>query len=141
MEKLITTLVAVLSIGGCSEKPDPMSERKPLPIIVQPMTADAMIVVAIEDFQSHQPPTPVDFRNVRFGLMPKDEQQNRALLCGEFLVFDGKDKREWTAFATIQTEGYEQWLGGAAFGICQQSNIKWQGDADYSAALKKKLPF
>lgn len=140
MVKLITTLVAVLSIGGCSEKPDPMSER-PSPIIVLPMTADAIIEVAIEDFQSHQPPTPVDFRNVRFGLIPNDEQQNLAMLCGEFLAFDGKDKREWTAFATIQTEGYEQWLGGAAFGICQHSHIKWQGNADYSAAFKKKPPF
>lgn len=45
---------------------------------------------------------------------------------------------KWTSFATIKTSGYEQWIGGAAKGYCEQPAIIWDL-TDYSSALMRKV--
>jgi hypothetical protein len=45
---------------------------------------------------------------------------------------------EWTAFVTIKTSGYEQWLGAQAAAFCQRSTVTWE-KGDWSSSLQSKL--
>jgi hypothetical protein len=59
-------------------------------------------------------------------------------MCGVFEPADSGGKAEWMPFATIQTSGYEQWLGGTAEGFCRASSMVWI-EGDWSSELKARL--
>lgn len=44
-----------------------------------------LITSASNDFRNHQPPTPIDFRNVKIGYIKSPNNEKTFLLCGEFL--------------------------------------------------------
>lgn len=67
-----------------------------------------LIASAANDFCNHQPPTPLDFRNLRIGYITSSNNERIFVLCGEFL---SKENNEWVEFTTIKTSGYEQYLG------------------------------
>lgn len=67
-----------------------------------------LIASAANDFRNHQPPTPLDFRNVKIGYINSSNNEKIYVLCGEFL---SKENKEWVEFTTIKTSGYEQYLG------------------------------
>ncbi len=94
-----------------------------------------LIDASANDFHDHQPPIPVSFRNVQF----KYYQEKNYLICGQFLAQGKKDKGEWTAFATIKTSGYEQWIGSNALAYCQDSKVISYKITDLSSILKSRF--
>jgi predicted secreted Zn-dependent protease len=92
-----------------------------------------LITSAAADFHSHQPPTPIDFRNVRIGYTTSKDSEKIFVLCGEFLSQEGK---QWSGFTTIKTSGYEQYLGETKY--CQDA-IMVLTDKNLSVELKNRL--
>lgn len=95
----------------------------------------ALLDASAKDFQAHQPPIPVRFRNVQF----KYFRANNYLICGEFLAQAKQDKQEWTPFATIKTSGYEQWIGSNALPYCQDAKAIPYKTTDLSSTLKSRF--
>ena len=102
-----------------------------------PELAD-LIDAAAKDFHAHRPPDPASFRNVRFGAIARADGAEQHLLCGEFLPTRSDGSGEWSAFATIRTSGYEQWLGAQAATWCERDDVQW-AKSDWSEALRLKL--
>ena len=92
-----------------------------------------LITSASNDFRNHQPPTPIDFRNLKIGYLKSPNSEKMFVLCGEFL---SQENKEWTAFTTIKTSGYEQYLGKTQY--CQDA-IMVLTDESLSVELKNKL--
>lgn len=97
-----------------------------------------LLDAAAKDFHTHQPPMPVAFRQIRFGYVVGDDQQQIDMICGEFLPETAKTQ-SWEPFVTIKTSGYEQWLGVAANTWCDHPEAKWQQSGDHSQELMKRL--
>lgn len=105
----------------------------------QPLPAEAaqtLLTHAASDFRAHMKPPPTDFRRVRLGQLASTDGHPRPVLCGEFRT---GPKAPWTAFATIQTDPYEQWIGGTATGYCKPPTFKASGLQDFSGALKERM--
>jgi hypothetical protein len=51
---------------------------------------------------------------------------------------DNQNKEEWTHFATIKTDPYEQWMGSNALTYCQDSKEITYTKIDLSIALKSR---
>jgi hypothetical protein len=98
-----------------------------------------LLTAAATDFHAHRPPDPDRFRHVRIGhaMTPGGEKQYR--LCGQFLPVQAGGKAAWTPFATIQTSGYEQWIGVQAAGFCLGSSIIWDKVGELSSSLQRRL--
>lgn len=77
-----------------------------------------LITSASKDFRNHQPPTPIDFRNVKIGYVISDTNEKIFVLCGEFL---SQENKKWKEFTTIKTFGYEQYLGKTLY--CQDATM------------------
>lgn len=92
-----------------------------------------LIISASNDFRNHQPPTPIDFRNVKIGYIKSSNNENIFILCGEFL---SQENKEWTEFTTIKTSGYEQYIGKTQY--CQDATMVLT-DENLSVELKNKL--
>jgi hypothetical protein len=70
-------------------------------------------------------------------MTPSGEKQY--MLCGQFLPAQEGGTAKWTPFATIKTDGYEQWIGAQAAGICQGSSVIWEKVGDLSSSLQSRL--
>jgi len=92
-----------------------------------------LITSASNDFRNHQPPTPIDFRNVKIGYIKSRNNEKIFVLCGEFL---SQENKEWTEFTTIKTSGYEQYLGKTQY--CQDATMILT-DEKLSLDLKNKF--
>lgn len=92
-----------------------------------------LITSASNDFRNHQPPTPIDFRNVKIGVIKSQNNEKTFVLCGEFL---SQENREWSEFATVKTSGYEQYFGKTQY--CQDATMVLT-DENLSAELKNRL--
>jgi len=92
-----------------------------------------LITSASHDFRNHQPPTPIDFRNIKIGYLTSSNSDKTFILCGEFL---SKENKEWIDFTTIKTSGYEHYLGKTQY--CQDA-IMVLTDENLSHELKNKL--
>jgi hypothetical protein len=92
-----------------------------------------LIASAANDFRNHQPPTPLDFRNVKIGYITSSNNEKIYVLCGEFL---SKENNEWVEFTTIKTSGYEQYLGKAHY--CQDATMLLT-DENLLVGLKTKF--
>jgi hypothetical protein len=88
---------------------------------------------AANDFRNHPPPTPVNFRNVKIGYIKSSNNEKIFTRCGEFL---SQENKEWVAFATIKTSGYEQYIGKTHY--CQDATMVLTDDS-LSVELKNKL--
>ena len=96
-----------------------------------------LLSASVNDFMTHIPPDPLKFRHVLLGQIENSDNSLMYLICGEFLAEEGAGTFVWVDFATIKTDGYEQWLGKQAKGLCQQSEIVWDKAGDLSALLMK----
>ena len=147
--RYLTVLFATLVLAACSTTPVQRGKSQavsptqvPAPKL-QNASIDSVVqfllTAAATDFHTHRPPDPVRFRDVRIGhaMTPKGEKQYR--LCGQFLPAQEGGKAEWTAFATIKTSGYEQWIGAQAAGYCQGSSVIWDKEGDLSSSLQSRL--
>jgi hypothetical protein len=97
-----------------------------------------LVNAAATDFHTHQPSQKLSFRNVRLGRVMTPEGEKQYLLCGQFLPAATKGKPDWVPFATIQTSGYEQWLGDQAASICARPSILWE-DGDLTPSLESRF--
>ena len=95
-----------------------------------------LIQSAASDFRSHVAPNGVSFRNVHAGVMRGGNGSTVNLICGEFHAAD--DAAHWEPFATLRTEGYENWLGASAATYCQGPNTTLDGNRDLAAALGRQ---
>ncbi len=98
-----------------------------------------LLAAAVKDFRAHRPPYPARFRSVRLGHVTTKSGSNQYLLCGEFFPPAGGSHSEWTAFATIKTSGYDQWIGGQAASLCQRPSVRWDEKEDLSSELQRRL--
>jgi hypothetical protein len=98
-----------------------------------------LLASAASDFHSHGPPNPVRFRDVRLGHMKNPNGEVQYFLCGEFLPAPKESTGEWRPFATIQTSGYEQWIGAQAAGFCNGKSVILDDVSNLSAALQSRL--
>ncbi len=133
--RYLAVLFATLVLAGCNKAPVAPVESQ----AVNPTVVQSLLTAAATDFHTHRPPDPVRFRDVRIGhvMTPSGEEQYR--LCGQFLPANEAGKAEWTPFATINTSGYEQWIGAQAVGFCQDSSVIWHKADDLSSALQSRL--
>jgi hypothetical protein len=97
-----------------------------------------LLDVAAKDFHDHQPPVPLGFRNVQFKYLTQPNEEKTYIICGQFLNQDNQNKKEWTHFATIKTDPYEQWIGSNSFTYCQDSKEITYTKFDLSTALKSR---
>jgi hypothetical protein len=95
-----------------------------------------LITAAATDFHTNGPPGPLRFRDVSMGydMMPNGER--RYILCGQFLRVQEGGTSQWTPFATIKTDPYEQWIGAQASTYCQGSSFIWDEAGDVSSLLQ-----
>ena len=98
-----------------------------------------LLTAAATDFHTHRPPYPVRFRDVRIGHVMTPGGEEQYMLCGQFLPAQETGDAEWTAFATIRTDPYEQWIGAQASAWCQQTSITWDEEGDLSSLLQSQL--
>ena len=114
------------------EKKDSASTTSEIEVIPDSVV-QFLINSATNDFRNHQPPTPVDFRNIKIGYLKSANNEKMFTLCGEFL---SKENKEWVEFTTIKTFGYEQYLGKTQY--CQDATIVLT-DESLSVELKNRL--
>jgi len=100
-----------------------------------PQTVEELVAASVADFRAHQTPPPTDFRAVRAGTIANSDGSRQLLLCGEALVTP-EAGATWLPFATLQTGGYEQWLGGNAIALCTQPGIAWDPAEDLAGTMK-----
>lgn len=86
--------------------------------VIPDSVAQFLLTSAANDFRAHQPPTPIDFRNIKIGYIKSPNGEKMFTLCGEFLA---KEDKEWVYFTTIKTFGYEHFLGKTQY--CHDTTI------------------
>lgn len=99
-------------------------------------TVQFLMDMSAKDFFEHQPPVPLDFRDVKLKYLTKSTSEKTYLICGQFLSKDNQNKESWINFATIKTDPYEQWMGSNAASYCQDSKEITYSKTDLSATLK-----
>lgn len=90
-----------------------------------------LITSAAIDFNEHQPPIAIDFRNVKAGFISSDNVRIY-LICGEFF---SQEKKVWDSFTTIKTSDYEQYLGTTTY--CEDATFVETDSNRLSDEIKK----
>jgi hypothetical protein len=145
----LTILLASLLIGGCSKAPAPHSDSssvKDTPVLTQgpeqssiDSVQEFLLSTAASDFREHGPSQDLRFRDVRFRYFVSKEGETTYLICGQFLRGKEGSNSEWTQFATIKTDPYEQWIGVLAATFCTKSSpVTGKGD-DLSLLLQGRF--
>jgi len=125
----MSAIISCNSNNKAETKDRSTSEKEAIPDSV----VQFLITSAATDFKTHQPPTPIDFRNVRIGYIASKDGEKTFVLCGEFLSHEDK---QWSEFTTTKTSGYEQYLGKTQY--CQDA-VMVLTDESLSVELKNKL--
>ena len=147
MLRYIVTSFLALLLTGCSTTPidtrtssqestagQASASREELDSVTQ-----SLLGYAASDFGAHGPAV-AQLRNVRVGYVVTAQGKKQYLLCGEFVPAHSEQKGEWTTFATIKTDPYEQWLGGQAESWCRNPKVYWEkSEGDLSATLQSRL--
>jgi hypothetical protein len=107
-----------------------------IPLSAEPAQVEFLLTSAANDFKALGSDRPTAIRNARIGFL-RESNKGNYLLCGSFKSGSGVTAK-WTAFATIKTSDYEQWLGGTAQAFCGQKNVKWY-PGNHAATLMRRL--
>ena len=129
--RLARPLLLALVLAGAGAAPAQPPEE---PAAVTEFLLDA----AAADFAAHAP-KPVRVRDVQLRHRGADDGDGPGtyLLCGRFQPV-GEDT--WVEFATIRTEGHEQWLGAQGGALCAAATpVEGAADVDLAAALQARL--
>lgn len=95
---------------------------------------DSLVAHSASDFAASAS-RPGGFRKVGLRYRENDHGARSYMLCGQARMGAG----HWVDFATIKTDPYEQWIGGAATDMCARAvSISLDGN-DLSGALQNKL--
>lgn len=129
---LLTTFVLV----ACSTAPAARDQSHPRNVSIDP-AVEFLLTSAATDFHTHRSMYPARLRNVRSGYFVTADGTRQYRLCGEFLPAREGGTAEWTRFATIATDPYEQWLGSQAAPFCD-SSVTWY-EGDLSSVLQSRL--
>ena len=135
--RFATVLLGAIAVVSCATSTPTRGPSQATTPSSSP-AVEFLLSSAATDFHTHAPPRPVRFRNVRSGYVTAMDGARQYRLCGEFLPAEGGGKVEWTPFATLQTSGYEQWLGAQAVRFCQPSSMTWDA-GDLSSSLQSRL--
>jgi hypothetical protein len=145
----ISLTVVTIFLASCNSKTDNKnnSSKDSLEstnlIETQNTSLDSIVLFLLDasakDFHDNQPPIPVNFRNVQVRDLIGQHLENNYMICGQFLAQDKQSKDEWTSFATIKTDPYEQWIGSNALTYCQDSRAISYKIKDLSSALKNRI--
>ncbi|MBL8544579.1 MAG: hypothetical protein JNJ63_12295 [Hyphomonadaceae bacterium] len=125
MKNLFAAVLCVLAVASCGNPAR-------APVAVTESARAHLLESAANDFHQHVAPTGAQFRNVHVGVLHGEGEDARNIMCGEFRTTDGSG---WVAFATIETDPYENWLGGAAENYCAGPNTALATDNDLSDDL------
>jgi len=143
----ISILIFTLFLTSCNSRSENNHSSKGSPDSIsltetqnasQDSIVHFLLDAAAKDFHDHQPPVPLGFRNVQFKFLTKPNEEKIYIICGQFLNQDNQNKEEWTHFATIKTDPYEQWIGSTALAYCQDSKEITYSKIDLSIALKNR---
>ena len=133
----IVALLSTCALLACSTaagaRNGPQGKEEPLNSAVE-----YLLTSAATDFHTHGPPPPLRFRDVRSGYVMTPDGRKQYRLCGSFSAAQESRDVEWTPFATIQTSGYEHWLGAQAENFCRRSSVAWD-KGDLSSSLQSRL--
>lgn len=98
-----------------------------------------LITSCVSDILHQGRTLPVLFSASYLGYKQLPTGEKQFLLCGKFQSKVQEHKDIWIPFATIQTSGYEQWIGAQAVNICQDSTIVWDRSNDLSLSLQAQF--
>ncbi|MFM9865798.1 MAG: hypothetical protein ACKVRO_19560 [Micropepsaceae bacterium] len=127
---LRTLILSALLLAGCQGGEQRVAHP---PAAVAENLEAFLIESAASDFKKHVAAEGVSFRNVHLGVFRGGNGATVNLMCGEFRTAD--NAADWEPFATLRTEGYENWLGGSAAAYCRGSNTVLDTNRDLAAAL------
>jgi len=102
-------------------------------------TKQFLLISAATDFIKYQKIVPADFRNLKLGYLGSEEQLKTPILCGEYSIIDSTGNETWYDFATIQTSGYEQYIGNNSILYCQQATFSEYHEDSLSLSLKAAI--
>jgi hypothetical protein len=135
--RCLAVFVSSLVLAACgAAPPDPSSSKQAKPSTSTPV--EFLLTSAATDFRAHRPPYPSRFRDVRIGYLTNPDGTRQYRMCGAFLPASEGGKAEWIPFATIQTSGYEQYVGGQAATYCGTSSFVYE-EGDFSSSLQNRL--
>jgi hypothetical protein len=103
--------------------------------IVPDSIAEYLISACVSDIKKQKHLSNIQFRQSRVGYNVSKNKEKHYFLCGEFKA---DPEQVWIPFATLKTEGYEQWQGGQSLTFCQDSTIIWN-DRNFSKLIQEKL--
>lgn len=98
---------------------------------------DSLVEYSASDFAAGGS-RPEGFRNVELRYREDDHGVRSYMLCGQARM-DAGGKADWVDFATIKTDPYEQWIGGAATDMCARAVRILPDGNDLSVALQTTL--
>jgi hypothetical protein len=140
MRHIIFLIAAVLTFGCNAEKDKSSSSGNSIDIIDTTLSGPQYLVRACAaDVRKQYPGKRIEFNTCFSGYktLPSGEKQD--FLCGQFRVQERGQWGEWISFATIKTEGYEQWQGAQAATFCKDEAIVWNSLDDISSSLQTML--
>jgi len=126
---VLAFVIVALSRAAATEAQPRAGERPSNPSV------EFLLTSAATDFHEHGHPSRV--RHVRAGYATGKDGTKQYRLCGEYLPAETDGKNKWTPFVTIQTSGYEQWVGDQ-HGYCSGKSITWD-KGDWSSELQSRL--
>lgn len=98
---------------------------------------DLLIAHSASDFAAGSA-QPAGFRQVDLRYRENDHGARSYMLCGQARMGAGAEA-DWADFATIKTDPYEQWIGGAATDMCARAVPIPLDGTDLSVALQAEL--
>ncbi|MBK8880027.1 MAG: hypothetical protein IPN74_16250 [Haliscomenobacter sp.] len=146
----IVVFVLTVAFISCKSDADNKQDKSArirsenIPVVVTQNDAVEAVVKSLigfsaDDFYKNQQPLPTSFRNVQIKYSIKQNKEIMYILCGQFTTQDNQNRDEWTDFATIITDPYEQWIGSNALTYCEKSKEIRYTKAKLSTELKNKL--
>ncbi|QSX28665.1 hypothetical protein JYB88_10220 [Shewanella cyperi] len=108
------------------------------PSTVPQTIQDALIEWAASNFSEHGPSV-AGVQNVHVRVLTLANGETGYLLCGEFHTSTAGPGAEWTHFATIKTDPYEQWIGGLGESQCEHATPSTTPPQDLSTELQARL--
>lgn len=148
MRQLTILLVAFFTVGCSSSKVTKTESPtvSPIPIVTQgpqSVSIDSiqqfLLAAAAADFHAHGPSNIKHFRDVRMRYLVSAPGEKTYILCGQFQREVQGGMGEWTAFVTIKTDPYEQWIGGQAATYCRDSSPLSEKVDDLSPLLQSRF--
>jgi len=134
--KLAVSLGLAVLLVACSGK---ATDTSMAISIIDKKAISFLLDSAAGDFRLTSKQLPSDFKNVYFGQIFHIDGTKQNILCGEFFANWGAGSGAWADFATVQTIGYEQWLGVSSGQFCKHTEAKIHTKNDLTSEIKQRL--